>query len=193
MVPAPALWVFAGPNGAGKTTLFKAIVEGTVPYVNADDIAVELDAPNGTTNIVRAGRIAVERRGLLLRDRENVSIETTLSGNSALSFMSRAAVLGYQITLIYVGIQSVELSAARVRDRVASGGHDVPDDAIVRRYPDSINRLAQALEIAHNAFIFDNSGEVRRLLLQRVEKATLAVEPNLPKWFRQAVPECYLT
>lgn len=39
----PFLWVFGGPNGAGKTTLFNDVLRGDIPYVNADEIAKELD------------------------------------------------------------------------------------------------------------------------------------------------------
>ena len=52
---APILWVIAGPNGAGKTTLFNDMLRGDVPYVNADEIAAELDPASGTIDVIRAG------------------------------------------------------------------------------------------------------------------------------------------
>lgn len=185
----PTLWVFAGPNGAGKTTLFDEILRGKVPFVNADEIARTLEPSSGNIDVLQAGRRAVERRNLLLGKGESLSIETTLSGNSALAFMRRARALRYHISLAYVGIETPELSRARIDERVLQGGHDVPQDAVIRRHPDSMRRLAQAMQIADSSLIFDNSGLERRLLLHVENGSTLYLERARPAWFETAVPE----
>ena len=59
---ASILWVFAGPNGAGKTTLFNDMLRGDIPYVNADEIAIELDPASGSVDVIRAGWLAIKRR-----------------------------------------------------------------------------------------------------------------------------------
>ena len=46
---------------------------------------------------------------------------------------------------------------ARVVERVAAGGHDVPDDKILSRVPRTPQNLTQALEFVDHAFLFDNS------------------------------------
>ncbi len=56
---ASILWVFAGPNGAGKTTLFNDMLRGEIPYINADEIAGELDPTSGGVDVIRAGRLAI--------------------------------------------------------------------------------------------------------------------------------------
>lgn len=61
--------------------------------------------------------------------------------------MAKAKAEGYKLTLILVGVDSPELSQARVADRVAGGGHSVPLDAIIRRYPDTLSKLASAVEL----------------------------------------------
>ena len=127
----PILWVFAGPNGARKTTLFNDMLRGNVAYVNADEIAQELDPASGAIDALRAGRLAIKRRNAMVDQRDSLSIETTLSGSSALAFMRRAKAAGYRISLAYVGIDTPELSRARIDERVTEGGHDVPQDAVV--------------------------------------------------------------
>jgi predicted ABC-type ATPase len=41
---------------------------------------------------------------------------------------------GYTINLIYFWLQSPELAVYRVRRRVETGGHNIPEDVIRRRY-----------------------------------------------------------
>lgn len=186
---SPILWIFAGPNGAGKTTLFNDMLRRDIPYVNADEIARELDPASGGVDVIRAGRLAIERRNAMIDRRDSLSIETTLSGSSALAFMRRAKAAGFHISLAYVGIDTPELSRARIDERVAEGGHDVPQDAVIRRHPDSMRRLAAAIEIADSTLVFDNSGLERRLLLQLENGVVKFINEDLPGWFEHAVPK----
>lgn len=186
---ASILWVFAGPNGAGKTTLFNDMLRGDIPYINADEIATELDPASGGVEVIRAGRLAIERRNAMIAHGDSLSIETTLAGSSALAFMRRAKGAGFRVSLAYVGIDTPELSRARIDERVAEGGHDVPQDAVVRRHPDSLRRLAIAMELADSTLVFDNSGLERRLLLHVENGITKYTDDSRPDWFNAAVPE----
>ena len=162
---ASILRVFAGSNGAGKTTLFNDMLRGASPYINADEIAKELDSTSGGIDVIRAGRLAIKRRNVLIDYGESLSTETTLSGSSALAFMRKAKAAGFHVSLAYIGIDTPELSRARIDERVAEGGHDVPQDAVLHRHPDSLRRLAIAMKLADSSLVFDNSGLERRLLL----------------------------
>ena len=186
---APILWVFAGPNGAGKTTLFNDMLRGEIPYINADEIAGELDPTSGGVNVIRAGRLAIERRNAMIARGESLSIETTLSGSSALAFMRKAKDVGFQISLAYVGIDTPELSRARIDERVDEGGHDVPQDAVLRRHPDSLRRLGAAMGLADSTLVFDNSGLERRLLLHFENGNVKYIDDRRPEWFETAVRE----
>lgn len=190
----PQLWVVAGPNGAGKTTLVtqrladRPLAE-QFEVVNPDVIAQSLPRIRGRLDERGAGEAAVLRRNLLLADRTSLAIETTLSGQSTLRFMRRAGSAGYRITLVFVGIDSVELSAERVRSRVADGGHDVPVQALTRRFPDTMAKLPEAMAIADRAYILDNSAKRRRLLMIREDGRLRFLEPHGPEWFKAAVPQ----
>lgn len=186
---ASILWVFAGPNGAGKTTLFNDMLRGDIPYINADEIATELDPASGGVEVIRAGRLAIERRNAMIAYGDSLSIETTLAGSSALAFMRKAKDAGFRVSLAYVGIDTPELSRARIDERVAEGGHDVPQDAVVRRHPDSLRRLATAMALADSTLVFDNSGLERRLLLHVEKGITKYIDDIRPDWFNAAVPD----
>lgn len=190
----PQLWVIAGPNGAGKTTLVtQRLADRSLgeqfEVVNPDVIAQSLPRIAGRLDERGAGEAAVLRRNLLLANGTSLAIETTLSGQSTLRFMRRARSAGYRITLVFVGIDSVELSAERVRSRVADGGHDVPVQALTRRYPDTMAKLPEAMATADRTYILDNSGKRRRLLMIHEDGRLRFLEPHSPDWFKAAVPQ----
>ncbi|MBY6261162.1 dephospho-CoA kinase [Azospirillum sp. 412522] len=127
----PQLWVLAGPNGAGKSTIARRFVVGRIPFVDADDIArdVNPDDVNSLSAHMRAGRIALELREGYLNRNETFAMETTPTGKSELALMRRARDAGCKVNLIFVGVGNVAISAARVRTRILLGGHDVPKEA----------------------------------------------------------------
>ena len=136
----PQLWVVAGPNGAGKSTLANKYLAGRLPIVNPDVIAQAL-APtdlHGTQVRVQAGREAVRRQESLLAQGVDFAIETTLSGNRELALMRRARDAGYKVTLVYVGVDTPTTTLGRIAQRVARGGHTVPQQRSTAFCPQSI-------------------------------------------------------
>lgn len=135
--------IVAGPNGAGKTSLAKQLL-GSMPYpctfVNADEIAREIAAtskPSGSID-VRAARLMLAQidRSILLG--ENVMFETTLSSSNWSRHIPGWRSEGYSVSLIYLRLSSPELAIARVKRRVAAGGHDIPEATIRRRFSRSL-------------------------------------------------------
>jgi predicted ABC-type ATPase len=181
-MPRPRLWIIAGPNGAGKTTVFTKRLRGRIAFVNADEIAQDMPRIDGRLDEAGAGREAVRRRTEFIAQRKTFAIETTLSGQSAMRLMQQAKDRGYKILFVYIGIDSPELSRIRVDGRVIDGGHDVPTDAIMRRYPDSLRRLSPAMALADRSWVFDNTGKTRRLLLARNGDRLRFVATDLPPW-----------
>lgn len=163
-----------------------------MPIINPDDIAAALPRrPDGTLDELLAGREALRDRERMLGSGCSFAIETTMSGNNPLRFMSEATQRGFKLTLVYVGIGSAALSLQRVRDRVAAGGHNVPVAAVMRRYPDTMSKLTTALAMAERAYIIDNSGLRRRLLVKIENGHATSVADNMSAWAVRAVPAKY--
>ena len=57
---------------------------------------------------------------------------------------------------MYIALETPELSAQRVRDRVAKGGHDIPLEDIFRRHPKSLDNLKSYIKAFNVAHIYDN-------------------------------------
>ena len=165
----PQLWVFAGPNGAGKSTLIRRYrVAALIPVVNADDIAEALrqqrTGKSEAVILALAGRQALAERSRLLSEGLSFAFETTLTGHSELRLMQTARDRGYKVNLVYVRISSAELSNSRVVLRVKTGGHNVPERDVFRRFHRSLKNLPTAMKMSDRFRVLDNSGKHYRLI-----------------------------
>jgi predicted ABC-type ATPase len=129
--------IIAGPNGAGKTTFAREFLphEAACPtFINADLIAQGLSPFRPEAAAVRAGRIMLELIADCVRRRESFAFETTLSGRGYARMIPAWKRAGYRLAIFFLELPSVELAIGRVADRVAQGGHDIPEAVIRRRF-----------------------------------------------------------
>jgi len=140
----PTCWIIAGPNGAGKTTFaleYLPRVAGCRNFINADLIAAGLSPLEPGRELVAASRLLLGEIEQRIGRKENFSFETTLAGRGYLRLIKRLQDEDWQVELIYLALPDVEMSRLRVAERVSHGGHDVPDRALARRFPRSLNNL----------------------------------------------------
>jgi len=158
----PTCWVIAGPNGAGKTTFaleYLPLVSNCKRFINADLIAAGLSPLAPETQQLAASRIFLREMQACIRNRESFAFETTLSGRAYLRVIQQLKSQGWQVELIYLALPSAEMSRLRVAERVAHGGHHVPDTDIQRRFPRSLRNLLLDFSYAvDNCQCFMNSG-----------------------------------
>lgn len=134
--------IISGANGVGKTTFAKPFVEYLgYKFLNADEIAKKLDDQGFKNTMIKAGRIFFTELRMSIAKRENIVLETTLSGNYINKISKKAKEEGYRIRVIYIFVDSVELCIERVNARVKKGGHDVPEEDIRRRFQRSLNNF----------------------------------------------------
>ena len=163
----PTLVVIAGPNGSGKSTLTAAVdFEGRANLVDPDAIAGRMNPSHPETAAGPAAREAIARCRGYLAEKTSFAVETTLAGKRALTFMREAKSAGFQIQLLYVALSSPELHIQRVRLRVSQGGQDVTDQDIRRRCARSLAHAPEAVRLADETVIFDNSGLERQRVLE---------------------------
>ena len=131
----PVLTIIAGPNGSGKSTLVRFIeFEGRENFLNPDDIAAQLSPSDPQKAAFAAGRQVLERTQANLQAGISFAVETTLSSKQPLDTIRKARDGGFHVNVIYVALSEPEKNILRVADRVASGGHNVPDEDVRRRY-----------------------------------------------------------
>ncbi len=133
----PQIVIIAGPNGAGKTTFaneYLSSEEIRFEFVNADEIARGLKGEPHHLSDIRAARMMLSRIDGLVEASANFVIETTLANLTYAQKIPEWRKQGYSVSLVYLRLRSIAESVARVRKRVAAGGHSIPDDAIRRRF-----------------------------------------------------------
>lgn len=190
----PWLIVLAGPNGAGKSTFFDVFLRPRgFRFVNADLIARGLPASDRADVAYRAAELAaIERRALVARG-DTFVMETVFSdpAGAKLDFLRDARARGYRIAFVYIGLSGVPLSQARVLQRVAQGGHDVPDEKLRRRLPRSLANAQQALGFVDAGWVLDNSDADRPYALAATTRdgRVTRLAPSVPRWCRRILPK----
>jgi len=179
----PIIVVLAGPNGAGKSTFFNAhLATAGLRFVNADLLARELEL--GPQQAMAA---ADALRAELIRQGESFITETVFSDpvGAKLSLFTRAMEQGYTVVLLYIGVSGPDRCDERVAMRVSQGGHDVPADRLVARYPRSLANLRAALPLLSAVLVYDNEDLRRpyRLVAKVVGGKVEEVVTDLPAWW----------
>ena len=191
----PLLIIVAGPNGAGKTTFVEKIsseILAKTIFINADNIAKKLkekytEKKEEYINLM-AGKEAVKLYEKFIIEKKSFSMETTLSGNSPIHTLKKAKENGFETSLIYIGIQSPSNSKVRIEKRVLQGGHNIPDEDIIRRHERSMKNFSKALEFSDRTKVYDNTFNKHQLLFELERRTIKSIENvKFPKWLHDLI------
>jgi predicted ABC-type ATPase len=183
-----------GPNGAGKSTFVEFVLAKSrpgVPFVNADLIAAERWPDDPLAHGLDAALAAEEIRHELLARGEPFIAETVASHPSKVDLVQRARDAGYHVHLIVVAVPE-EYSVARVAQRVAVGGHDVPEAKIRLRHQRLWDNVVAMIQFASSAEVFDNSG-VGPITIATFVAGDVVGRPRWPSWASRAFAERWPT
>jgi predicted ABC-type ATPase len=156
----PVLYVLAGVNGAGKSSIGGYLLERAgLNWFNPDTFARELAIESGcnqkTANAL-AWTEGMRRLDGAIAAGHSHAFETTLGGNTVARKIL-AATQTHDVMIWFCGLASPEQHLARVRARVAVGGHNIPEEKIRERYPlAQLNLITLMPRLAHLQ-IHDNS------------------------------------
>lgn len=180
----PTLFVVAGPNGCGKSTLTRTTWFRGVELIDPDAIARSV-APGMPG---KGAREAVRRRRAALAGLRTHLVETTLAGLGPLRLMRAARTAGFRVELHYVSVDSPEEALERIRNRVALGGHDVPEADARRRFARSLANVPAAIAGSHEARLYDNGNPDRPHREVAILTAdTCWTAADLPAWAATAL------
>lgn len=160
----PVLWIVAGPNGSGKSSLYnRTDIEGwggSVWIINPDLLTAKIveyeKLTVGDANLVAVNRI--ERwLDASLQSYQTIGVETVLSTDKYRRLVSVAHSRGFEVRMLYVVLQSVELQLERIAIRVSHGGHGVPADKVASRRERSFTQFIWFAREVDQCYVFDNS------------------------------------
>ncbi len=181
-VPQPTCYVIAGPNGAGKTTFalrYLPELTGCRNFINADLIADGLSPLDPSKAQLEAGKVLLREIQMNTEQRVDFAFETTLSGRSYVRLIKGLRSQGWKVVLFYLWIPSAEFSRLRVQQRVESGGHDIPEEAIMRRYKRTIfNFLNVFTPLCNEVLCYDNSQLEPVLVFEVIDGTRNVIDPE---------------
>ena len=181
--------IVCGHNGSGKSTLWYEFLadQFKIPLLNADRVLLSLlpEQRESSPWPVWAQRLRdqnglwmeISQRGLAGLMNEAIAKRATFAFETVFSYwqavpdgtirsktdlIQRLSDAGYFVVLLFVGLADVGLSIGRVLTRVHQGGHKVAHRKLIERFPRTQRAVAQALNVADAAVLFDNSGELQR-------------------------------
>lgn len=201
-MPEPTIFVLAGVNGSGKSSIGGAAIrQRGVEYYNPDTAALRLLSlhPNMTQAIANghAWTLGKEMLEKAIQQKQTFAFETTLGGNTITRLLIEAAEVGIKVKIWYAGLESVELNLARVKARVAQGGHDIPETDIRKRWDSSRRNLLKLLPHLDSLRLYDNSAEANprkgtppqpELLLHIAGKKIVGIaSKEAPEWAKPII------
>lgn len=188
---SPVVHIVAGPNGAGKTTFAMDYLlneEKVLDFINADMIAKGISPLNPEAVQLEAGKIFLRLLDEKIAHRRSFAFETTLSGNQYLKKVKEWKASGWEIVLHFLWIPDAEFSKLRVQERVAQGGHNIPTDAIERRYARTLANLGRFCDVCDSVICYDNSTLGRAKIFSFIGKVLIVENASLyreiVKYFR---------
>ena len=170
--------IIGGVNGCGKSSLtgaLKAERSDLGLLIDVDKLAAQLGSP------VEGGKAAVRKIDQCLEKGISFTQETTLSGARTERTIRRAKERGYTIRLYYIGLDTMEESLGRIRNRVAKGGHDIPKEDVERRFQSRFSDVLRVLPYCDEARFFDNDNGFVEVAEYRNGELIPRVS-NPPRW-----------
>ena len=177
------VYIIAGPNGSGKTTFANKFLPKYAKcqnFVNADLIAQGLSPFSPRAAAIKAGRLVLEQLCDLAEKNADFAFETTFAGKSYTRFLKTLKKKGYTINIFFLWIPNVELALGRIKDRVASGGHDVPAIDVKRRFHRGLyNFFKYYKPLSDTWLLFNNADASPRLIAKEKSGKTDFVDKGL--------------
>ncbi len=130
-----------------------------------------------------------EQLGDALAKRANYVYEGHFTNDSTWDTPVKFKANGYEVTLIFFGLESPDASQVRVVERAKEGGHWVDRRTIEDNFYGNLQKLEQHLDAVNNIQIIDTTGE--HILLANFINGNVrsaASSNKLPSWFITYLP-----
>ena len=131
--------------------------------IKVEDVANADIIERGLNGDLQSRQLQAQKLVQMARDAaievgKSFAYETVMSHPSHVHAARRAVSQGFHVRLVFVTTDDPEINVARVRARVAKGGHDVPADKVRERWHRAMHEsLIAMVQTAGESMIFDNS------------------------------------
>lgn len=198
----PNLYIIAGHNGAGKSTFGKkllpqnaqnlTIFDGDLifsqklkffaSYIKVHKYAVQ-EADDATVEeFERLSKDAIATQS-------DFAYEGHFSNENSWDTIRYFRKQGYTISMIFLGLERLDLSEDRVSIRVFKGGFLVPTYAIHHNYYGNLKFLNIHHDLIDNLSIWDSSSGTPQILMFINHTKKEFQSTSLPNWFTELLPD----
>ena len=123
-----------------------------------------------------------------LKHRISFSFETVFSHPAKIDILRRAQAAGFKTYMYFIATENPVINVNRIKERVALGGHDVPEEKTRSRYLRCMEQVRYALPYLNRAYFFDNSTQQSLYLAEYESEVGFTLHSELlPSWFRRFV------
>jgi len=158
----PRLFIVAGPNGSGKSLFSSKLTRSDYAVFDGDKHLTEFTkkypeiGSDILLNAVNEEVFKVEKRQAIA-DRKSYAFETNFSASNPMESANEFRNAGYDIHLIFMGLNSIEESIQRVENRVRLGGHKVAEPSIRYNYEHGFKNLYEHFHEFNSVTLYDNA------------------------------------
>ncbi len=114
---------------------------------------------------------------------KSFTFETVMSSRDKVLLLEEARERGFRTYLYFMATEDPEINIQRVKNRVANGGHDVPERKIIDRYHRSLALLTEALRHTNRAYLFDTSEDKPWFFAEITDNTAIELSGEIPRWF----------
>jgi len=135
-----------------------------------------------------AAAIANFLRIKMLQSDSSFSFESVFSHISKIKELENAKKANFKIYLYFIATCDSLINLQRIKNRVVSGGQDVPKNKIFERYSRTMSNLYAAFKLSDRAYFFDNSKEKTNGSFHFFAEKSgnllyLSDQNSIPQWF----------
>ncbi len=124
-------------------------------------------------------------RSMLIARGLSFSFETVMSHPSKIDILQEATAAGFKTQLVFVCTEDANINVLRVAQRVAEGGHHVPEDKIRSRYKRAIDLHPSAAAACTEVTLLDTSNGLRVIATRKLGSWKSYLP--LPAWAKPAI------
>jgi len=172
------VYIIAGPNGSGKTTFARKFLPDYVKcpnFINADLIAQGLSPFSPRSAAIKSGKLVLQQIREFTESGVDFAFESTLAGKLYVNLFKELKAKGYKLHLFFLWIPDSQLAIARIKDRVAEGGHHVPTEDVKRRFDRSISNFFKMYRPLLDSWMFFNNAGIKPALIAKKNNSSIDI------------------
>jgi predicted ABC-type ATPase len=143
-------------------------------------------------NTYLAAAISDFLRYKMVQSNSSFSFESVFSHISKINELEIAKKANFKIYFYFITTSDPFINSHRIKNRVETGGHDVPNEKIHERYYRTMQNLYTAFKLSDRAYLFDNTsaksnGSFDFFAEKNGDNICLSDTNLVPQWFDEFV------